>query len=308
MWLAILITVVAAAGNNIGKALQKQATKSLPHLTFKREVLDKYLRSHVWLAGMAADLAGALLMIAAFSLAPVSTQQLHDVPLCFHCVCVHNCRGWHHTVCLLQTAWSMIDVRCFLPALCVLWLQVSVVQPVSAMGLVFLMIFSHYYLRERLQPSEWAAAATAGIGILLLGASSEPEHTLQPQPSAVPQQQQPHIVQQAQHQPLLQKQQARLQPTPPPLQIFGTFTLMVLLLFLECYWRQRRQQRRHKHAAADSAADAAYCGLEAGVCFGFSAAACRTGMTGCSCTRQTAQHCTLFVMCFAVLQTVHPSA
>ena len=53
--------------------------------------------------------------------------------------------------------------------------QVSVVQPVSSVGLVFLMIFSHFYLKERLLPQEWVAAAIAGTGIVGLGASSEPE-------------------------------------------------------------------------------------------------------------------------------------
>jgi hypothetical protein len=36
MWGAILITLVAAAGNNIGKALQKSATRSLPQINLAR--------------------------------------------------------------------------------------------------------------------------------------------------------------------------------------------------------------------------------------------------------------------------------
>lgn len=71
MWSAIFITVLAAAGNNIGKVLQKQATRSLPKLTLKKEILLQYLQSKTWVAGTAADLGGALLMIAAFALAPV---------------------------------------------------------------------------------------------------------------------------------------------------------------------------------------------------------------------------------------------
>eukprot|EP00967_Tisochrysis_lutea_P048135 scaffold58782_cov25-Tisochrysis_lutea.AAC.1 len=39
---------------------------------------------------------------------------------------------------------------------------VSVVQPVSAVGLVILLVFSHFYLAERLRPAEWLAAAIAG--------------------------------------------------------------------------------------------------------------------------------------------------
>ena len=72
MWLAILITVAAAAGNNIGKVLQKEATRTLPKFSVKREVLGQYLGSKTWLAGVAADVGGALLMIVAMALAPVS--------------------------------------------------------------------------------------------------------------------------------------------------------------------------------------------------------------------------------------------
>ena len=94
MWLAILVTVVASTGNNVGKALQKDATRGLPRFSLESKIFLQYLRSRQWLAGLAADLAGALLMIAAFALAPV-----------------------------------------------------SVVQPVSSIGLVTLAVFSHFYLQ-----------------------------------------------------------------------------------------------------------------------------------------------------------------
>ena len=83
-----------APGNNIGKALQKQATTRLPRLSARPEVVAAYLQSRSWLLGVAADLGGGLLMIAAFARAPV-----------------------------------------------------SVVQPVSSVGLVFLMIFAHFHLK-----------------------------------------------------------------------------------------------------------------------------------------------------------------
>lgn len=72
MWIAICITVVASTGNNIGKALQKSATSTLPRLTLDSVVLYRYLSSKEWVSGLAADLGGGLLMIAAVARAPVS--------------------------------------------------------------------------------------------------------------------------------------------------------------------------------------------------------------------------------------------
>ena len=79
------------------------------------------------------------------------------------------------------------------------------------------------------------------------------------------------------------------------MRVLGAFVLLLALLGLEMLWRQQRLQHRkrrgggasgtgavpavavaHAHSG-DEAADAAACGLEAGACFGFSAAACRTG-------------------------------
>ncbi|GLI64266.1 hypothetical protein VaNZ11_007481 [Volvox africanus] len=234
MWFAILITVLAAAGNNIGKVLQKQATRTLPRLVLNRTTLLLYFRSGLWVTGMLTDLGGALLMIVAFANAPV-----------------------------------------------------SVVQPVSGVGLVILLIFSHFYLKERLQCHEWAAAAVAFVGVLGLGLSAEPSHLEHPAISSW--------------------------------RVLGAFAAMVALLGCECWWRHSVQAHHHHHhtsiynhggsgggsgkssppplqrsssgascgatgsgtaasaAAAAAAADAVLCGLEAGACFGFSAAACRTG-------------------------------
>lgn len=196
MWFAIAVTVLAAAGNNIGKVLQKQATRTLPRLTLKQDVVSQYLRSRTWVIGLAVDVAGALLMIVAFAQAPV-----------------------------------------------------SVVQPVSGIGLVILLVFSHFYLKERLHAHEWGAAAAAGLGILGLGLSSEPSHLDHPNVSAT--------------------------------RMLGGFMLMVAALGLECWWRQRwyynKLSRLHLGSTPSPQWDAAMSGLEAGACFGFSAAACRTG-------------------------------
>lgn len=71
MWFAILVTVLAASGNNIGKVLQKQATRQLPKLTMEAKVVKAYLSNTTWTTGMLTDLGGALLMLVAFANAPV---------------------------------------------------------------------------------------------------------------------------------------------------------------------------------------------------------------------------------------------
>jgi hypothetical protein len=191
--------------------------------------------------------------------------------------------------------------------------------------------------QERLQPSEWAAAATAGLGVLLLGASSEPEHapvaapaaaaaaaaagapapgglaagghSAQPRepprggaeaPAAIPPPGPPGPTASSGGSggggPPAGAQAGALaaaahQAGPSAARVLLTFVLLVALLALEVWWRQRRHKRvrrgggaghGHGHASAhargaEEAADAAACGLEAGACFGFSAAACRTG-------------------------------
>ena len=76
--------------------LQKEATGSLPRFSLDFNILRQYFRSRRWLAGLAADFGGALLMIGAFALAPV-----------------------------------------------------SLVQPVSGVGLVSLAVYSHVWLKAR---------------------------------------------------------------------------------------------------------------------------------------------------------------
>ena len=76
MWIAILLTILASTGNNVGKALQKSATAQLPRLSLQPVVLYRYLSSREWLAGLMADLGGGLLMIAAVARAPVCFPQL----------------------------------------------------------------------------------------------------------------------------------------------------------------------------------------------------------------------------------------
>jgi hypothetical protein len=155
---------------------------------------------------------------------------------------------------------------------------------------------------ERLSGAEWTCAGIAGVGVVGLGLSAEPDHMDHPE--------------------------------APALHIVGMFLVLVAIVGAECWWR-------HVHLLAHTpgpggrgkpgpgggsvptlgggllpgaagagggggggatpsssnaaATDAALCGLEAGACFGLSAAACRTGFIlgakVCSCVRVRAFAC-----------------
>lgn len=117
---------------------------------------------------------------------------------------------------------------------------VSVVQPVSGIGLVGLSVYSHLFLKEKLQKWEWAAVVIAGIGALGLGATSSDEG----------------------------------QTSAGLLRILSVFFLASIGVasFTMIRKRRYRQQRR----PGDKATAALY-GLQAGGCFGLSAVSCRIG-------------------------------
>ncbi|OIV97692.1 hypothetical protein TanjilG_12449 [Lupinus angustifolius] len=75
MWESIVLTVIATAGNNIGKVLQKKGTIILPPLSFKLKVIRAYALNKPWMIGFLMDIVGALLMLRALALAPVSVIQ-----------------------------------------------------------------------------------------------------------------------------------------------------------------------------------------------------------------------------------------
>jgi drug/metabolite transporter (DMT)-like permease len=75
MWESICLTIAATAGNNIGKVLQKKGTVILPPLSFKLKVIKAYAFNKPWCIGFVMDIFGALLMLRALSLAPVSVIQ-----------------------------------------------------------------------------------------------------------------------------------------------------------------------------------------------------------------------------------------
>ena len=69
------MTLFASTSINIGKALQKKGTKSLPKLTFKKDVLKTYFSNETWKFGLGLDVIGGLMMIVALAIAPVSVVQ-----------------------------------------------------------------------------------------------------------------------------------------------------------------------------------------------------------------------------------------
>ncbi|KAG5376977.1 hypothetical protein IGI04_041573 [Brassica rapa subsp. trilocularis] len=75
MWESICLTLAATAGNNIGKVLQKKGTIILPPLSLKLKVIRAYAVNKPWALGFLMDIFGALLMLRALSLAPVSVVQ-----------------------------------------------------------------------------------------------------------------------------------------------------------------------------------------------------------------------------------------
>ncbi|CAM6108389.1 unnamed protein product [Calypogeia fissa] len=203
MWEAVAFTVVASAGNNIGKVLQKQGTKGLPQLSLKLKVIQSYLLSGTWLTGVAVDVLGGLLMLRAVSQAPV-----------------------------------------------------SVVQPVSGVGLAVLAVFSHFYLRESMHTLDWLAVTMAAAGTIGVGITGE--------------------------------EQKKVEVSLFRLLLFVIFLLV--FFFLLNWWIQAGKQQQHSrsHEVPGSplsglsgsnmeVMDEMSAGLQAGAFFGLSAVVCKLG-------------------------------
>ncbi|KAL3695092.1 hypothetical protein R1sor_008743 [Riccia sorocarpa] len=201
MWEAVVFTVVASAGNNIGKVLQKQGTKGLPKLSLKLKVIRAYLLSRTWVTGVTVDILGGLLMLKAVSQAPV-----------------------------------------------------SIVQPVSGVGLGVLAVFSHFYLRESMQTLDWLAVFMAALGTIGVGITGE--------------------------------EQKNVEVSLSRLLLF----LLCLLLFFVILniWTQSGKQRRKSHEDPSSpisglsaghvdVMEEITAGLQAGALFGLSAVLCKLG-------------------------------
>ncbi|GAB2301342.1 hypothetical protein Dimus_035371 [Dionaea muscipula] len=164
MWESILLTLAATAGNNIGK------------------VLKAYASNKPWVLGFFMDIGGAILMLRALSLAPV-----------------------------------------------------SIIQPVSGCGLAVLSIFSHFYLKERMNIIDWMGIAFAGIGTIGVGAGGE-------------------------------EQKASSIPLFHLLWLF--FLAFILFVILNAWLRIYRRQRREQEFMHSEVVEEIIYGLESGILFG----------------------------------------
>ncbi|KAK9868206.1 hypothetical protein WJX84_006682 [Apatococcus fuscideae] len=135
---------------------------------------------------------------------------------------------------------------------------VSVVQPVSCVGLVTLAVFSHFYLKERLQAAEWLSTLLAGVGTVALGVASEGDAATKAESSMDP--------------------QAQGLSLPRAGLVMGA---LFVLVGMSAVVRARSQQQPRRGASSSGGSSqravASSFGLQAGACFGLSAAACRTG-------------------------------
>ncbi|XP_040385211.1 probable magnesium transporter NIPA9 isoform X1 [Oryza brachyantha] len=90
MWESVALTLAGAAGNNVGKVLQKKGTHILPPLSFKLKVIRAYAFNRLWISGFLMDMCGAALMLTALSQAPVSVvQPIAGCGLAILCVFSH---------------------------------------------------------------------------------------------------------------------------------------------------------------------------------------------------------------------------
>ena len=130
---------------------------------------------------------------------------------------------------------------------------VSILQPVSGVGLVGLGVYSHFYMKEMLHKTEWIAVAVAGVGTIGLGMSSSSG--------------------------------SDSQADAPP----GFFRIIITLSVASygINFLSKLRERQAKESKGLSKAVAALYGLQAGGCFGLSASVIRTGFLLASFKRWT---------------------
>ncbi|XP_057855750.1 probable magnesium transporter NIPA9 isoform X2 [Cryptomeria japonica] len=121
---------------------------------------------------------------------------------------------------------------------------VSVIQPVSGCGLAVLSMFSHFYLKETMNPLDWLGIAMAGVGTIGVGIIGEEQET----------------------------------STISFLHLAWLIISIIFLFGLLNGWLSlRRRKRRAQELTQTEVVEEIIAGLEAGILFGLAAAISRMG-------------------------------
>ena len=89
------------------QVLQKEATRTLSRFSLRPKVVREHLHSRPWVAGLALDLGGALLMVASYAMAPVGCGRVlaHDAPGTWSDTPGRRCRS-----CSPSRAWALASL------------------------------------------------------------------------------------------------------------------------------------------------------------------------------------------------------
>lgn len=155
--LGLVLAVLASAGNNIGKALQKRGTADLPRMSLERKVLAAYARHSTWRLGFVLDVSGAVLMLFALQQAPLSVVRAHA-----------GC-GLRMAPSACLSSRLPVRARLVLARRRGRPCPHAQVQPIAGSGMAVLAVFSHAYLREELRRIEWLGVAVAAMGTIGVG-------------------------------------------------------------------------------------------------------------------------------------------
>lgn len=150
-----------------------------------------------------------------------------------------------------------------LQAIAFAFAPISLLQPITGIGLVGLAVYSHAFKRETLKRAEWIAVALAGVGALGLGASSSSASSTSSQSTMSDVGGAAESVGDG-HGPSAARMLIVLMATGVAVGWIGKV-------------RQRWHRRSHQRRNGLDRSSAALYGLQAGGCFGLSAACCRTG-------------------------------
>ena len=164
--LAIVLTVIASSSSNIGKAFQKEASRHLPPLNVgDAKVVEQVasnccensirIRTHIPDAGEGRPVPRLCWIRVA-----VSHHFLYPSPVQYT-----NSSTWIAGF-LMDLGGGAVQTLAFALA------PVSLLQPISGIGLAGLALYSHFIANEKLKQDEWVAVGVAGLGTIGLGVSS----------------------------------------------------------------------------------------------------------------------------------------